>query len=151
MDRGDVQGWFGAYLEVFQACGRGDYNDVERLLDYYNVPFVLTTDEGVLTLSSEADVVRAAQQQIDGMRAAGYDRSEVLESHVEVLNNVSAIYRGHLSRQRSDGSEIGRVRVTYLITDGSVGRRISALVVHSACMPSAGAARAPARQTRVLR
>lgn len=132
MDSSYVQDWFDAYLEVFGACGRGDYTDVDRLLDYYNVPFVLTTDEGVLALSSEAEVVRAAQQQIDGMRAADYDRSEVLESHVEVLNKVSAIYRGHLSRQRSDGSEIGRLRVTYLITDGSAGRRISALLLHSA-------------------
>jgi hypothetical protein len=37
-----------------------------------------------------------------------------------------------LSRERGDGDEIGRLRVTYLITDGSAGRRISALLVHSA-------------------
>lgn len=124
--------WFGAYLEVFEACGRGAENGIGRLLDYYDVPFVLTTDDGVLTLTSEAEVTRAVQQQIDGMRAAGYHRSEVLESHVEVVNTVSAFCRAVLSRERGDGSEIGRLRVTYLITDGWAGRRISALLVHGA-------------------
>jgi hypothetical protein len=133
MDSGDVRDWFGAYLDVFQACGRGDVDDVRRLLDYYNVPLVLTSDEGVLALNSEADVLGAVQKQLDGMRAAGYDRSQVLDADVEVLNNVSALYRGYLSRQRGDGSEIGRIRATYLITDGLPGGRgISALVVHSA-------------------
>jgi len=121
-----------ARLEVFEACGRGAENGIGRLLDYYDVPLLLTTDDGVLALTSEAEVTRAVQQQIDGMRAAGYHRSEVLESHVEVLNTVSAFYRALLSRERGDGSEIGRLRVTYLITDGSAGRRISALLVHSA-------------------
>ena len=66
------------------------------------------------------------------MQAANYDRSEVLESRVEILNRVSALYRGHFSRRRSDRSEIGRLRVTYLLTDRGAGRRIAALVVHSA-------------------
>jgi hypothetical protein len=35
------------------------------------------------------------------------------------------------SRRRKAGSEIGRLRATYLITDGASGRRISALVVHT--------------------
>jgi len=47
-------------------------------------------------------------------------------------SSSAALYRALLSRERGDGSEIGRLRVTYLITDGSAGRRISALLVHSA-------------------
>jgi hypothetical protein len=65
------------------------------------------------------------------MRAAGYDHSGVLNSKVTVLNATSALYRGTFSRQRRDGGEIGRLTATYLVTDGSVGRRIAALAVHS--------------------
>jgi hypothetical protein len=90
MESDDLRRWFGAYLEVFEACGRGSENGFGRLLDYYDVPFLLSSDDGVLSLTSEAEVRRALQQQIDGMRAAGYHRSEVLESHVEVLNMVSS-------------------------------------------------------------
>jgi hypothetical protein len=43
-----------------------------------------------------------------------------------------SLYRALLSRERGDGSEIGRLRVTYLITDRSAGGRISALLDHSA-------------------
>jgi hypothetical protein len=65
------------------------------------------------------------------MRAADYDHSEVLDFEVTVLNATSALYRGSFSRQRSDGGEISRLTATYLVTDGPVGRRISALAVHS--------------------
>jgi hypothetical protein len=65
------------------------------------------------------------------MRAADYDRSEVLHSEVTVLNAVSALYRGTFSRHRRDGGEISRLTATYLVTDGPDAYRISALAVHS--------------------
>jgi hypothetical protein len=132
MNSSDVQEWFDTYLDTFAAFGRGDRADIDGLLRYYDVPLLLTTDAGALALESKDSVARAVQEQIDGMQAANYDRSEVLESRAEILNGVSALYRGHFSRRRGDGSEIGRLRVTYLITDRAAGRRITALVVHSA-------------------
>jgi len=125
-----VRAWFGQYLDAFAACGRGE-KDTASLLAYYGVPLLLTTDAGFFALMSEDQVVIAVRQQVDGMRAAAYDRSEVLDSEVCILNSTSALYRGTFSRRRSDGSEISRLAATYLVTDGSIGRRISALVVHS--------------------
>ena len=126
----DVSRWFGEYLDAFAACGRGE-KDTAVLLDYYGVPLLLTTDSGFLVLTSDDQVVAAVQQQVDGMRAADYNRSEILGSEVTVLNSASALYRGTFSRHRSDGSEIGRLTATYLVTDGEVGGRISVLAVHS--------------------
>ena len=130
VDNSDVSRWFGEYLDAFAACGRGE-SDTASLLAYYGVPLLLTTDDGFFALTSDDQVVAVAQQQVDGMRAAGYGRSEVLDSQVTVLNSTSALYRGTFSRQRSDGGEISRLTATYLVTDGSIGRRISALAVHS--------------------
>lgn len=130
VDNSDVSRWFGDYLDAFAACGRGE-SDTASLLAYYGVPLLLTTDDGFFALTSDDQVVAVAQQQVDGMRAAGYGRSEVLDSQVTVLNSTSALYRGTFSRQRSDGGEISRLTATYLVTDGSIGRRISALAVHS--------------------
>ena len=132
MNSSDVQEWFDTYLDTFAAFGRGDRDDIDDLLRYYDVPLLLATDAGALALNSKDSVAHALQEQIDGMRAANYARSEVLESRVEILNGVSALYRAHFSRRRSDRSEIGRLRVTYLLTDRAAGRRIAALVVHSA-------------------
>lgn len=125
----NVSQWFGEYLDAFAACGRGE-SDTASLLVYYGVPLLLTTDDGFSALPSEDQVVAAVQQQVDGMLAASYARSEILDSEVTVLNSTSALYRGTFSRQRSDGSEIGRLSATYLVTDGPTGRRISALAVH---------------------
>jgi hypothetical protein len=130
VDSSDVSRWFGAYLEVFAACGRGE-RDTGSLLEYYGVPLLLTTDDGFFAPTSGDQVVAAVQRQVDGMRAAGYARTEILGSEVTVLNSTSALYRGTFSRQRSDGGEISRLTATYLVTDGEAGRRISALVVHS--------------------
>jgi hypothetical protein len=130
VDSSDVSRWFGEYLDAFAACGRGE-KDTALLLGYYGVPLLLTTDGGFLALTSDDEVVATVQNQVDGMRAAAYDRSEVLDSEVSVVNSTSAFYRGTFSRQRIDGSEISRLAATYLVTDGSIGRRISALLVHS--------------------
>lgn len=130
MDRGDVTRWFGEYLDAFAACGRGE-KDTTSLLAYYDVPLLLTTDGGFFALTTEDQVVSAVRPQIDGMRAAGFQRSEILSSEVTVLNSRSALYQGTLSRQGSDGGEINRLSATYLVTDGPAGRRISVLAVHS--------------------
>ena len=126
----DVSRWFGEYLDAFAACGRGE-RDTGSLLEYYGVPLLLTTDDGFFALISDDQVVAAVQQQVDGMRAAAYSRSEILGFEVTVLNAASALYRGTVSRQRSDGSEISRLTATYLVTDRAAGRRISVLAVHS--------------------
>jgi len=130
VDSSDVSRWFGEYLDAFAACGRGEI-DIGSLLGYYGVPLLLTTDDGFFALASDDQVVAAVQQQVDGMRAAAYGRSEILGFEVTVLNSASALYRGTFSRQRSDGGEISRLTATYLVTDGAAGRRISVLAVHS--------------------
>lgn len=122
--------WFGEYLDAFAACGRGE-SDTGSLLEYYGVPLLLTANTGFFALTSDDQVVAALQPQVDGMREAAYDRSEIVDPEVTVLNFTSALYRGTFSRQRSDGGEISRLTATYLVTDGAVGRRISVLAVHS--------------------
>jgi hypothetical protein len=130
VDESDVSQWFGEYLDAFGACGRGE-RDTASLLAYYGVPVLLTTDDGYYPLTSDDQVVGALRSQIDGMRAAGYERTEILDFEVTVLNARSALYRGTFSRQRGDGAQITRLTGTYLVTDGANGRRISVLAVHS--------------------
>jgi hypothetical protein len=78
MDVADVQGWFGRYLDVFAACGRGDREDAGALLEFYCVPLVLASDQGVLALTSEDEVLRMVGQQVEGLCAASYHGSDVL-------------------------------------------------------------------------
>ena len=129
VDSSAVSRWFGEYLDAFAACGRGE-SDTGALLEYYGVPLLITTGDGFSALTTDDQVVAVVRQQVDGMRAAAYGRSEILDSEVTVLNSTSALYRGTFSRRRSDGGEISRLTATYLLTDDAAGRRISVLAVH---------------------
>jgi hypothetical protein len=123
--------WFDNYLSAFAACGRGESDDLDALLAYYRVPLVLTTDAVALVLATKDEVLSTIRQQIDSMRAAGYDRSDTLSSELNTLNATTALHTAEFSRRRRDGTEIGRLRATYLITAGADGYRISALVVRT--------------------
>jgi NTF2-like protein (DUF6841) len=131
VDAADVRRWFDEYLRAFGACGRGDTDELRPLLAYYGMPLLLSTDDAAVALTSEDEVLNALRRQVDGMRADGYDRSDTLSSHFTAINRTSVLHAAEFSRRRADGSEIGRLRGTYLITTGAGGRRISALVVHS--------------------
>jgi hypothetical protein len=121
--------WFAEYLETFAACARGD-RETAALLRYYGVPLIVTSDAGAVTLTSENEVAAVVQGELDGLRGMGYDHTEVLSSEVTVLNTTSALYRGSLSRRDRNGTELGCPTVTYLVTDGGDGPRISVLAAH---------------------
>ena len=125
-----MQQWLGAYLKEFVALGRGDVDDVARLLAHFAVPLVLSGPGGTTTLTDEPAIIVALTRQIEGMRAAGFDATEVLGSATTVLNGGCGLHRATFRRTARDGSEIARFDATYLITDQDVGRRIAALIVH---------------------
>lgn len=131
MDAAEVEQWFADYLDEFAALGRGEPGGAGRILRYYGAPLVLTSDAGSQVLLDEAQVSAMAQQQVDGLRAAGYHGSEVLDAETTVLNGSSALHHGSFVRRRADGSEIARLEATYLITDTTAGRRISAIALHT--------------------
>jgi hypothetical protein len=132
VDAADVGAWFDDYLLAFAACGRGASDDLGALMHYYGVPLIVTTDAAAETLMTEAEVLNAIGRQIADLRAAGYDRTVTLDSDTAAINATTAFRSAEFSRQRADGSEIGRLCVKYLITLGVDGWRISALAVHGA-------------------
>ena len=122
--------WLDAYLETFAACGRGE-REPAALLEHFAPPVLLSTDDVSVVLAEESDIVGWAQGQIDGMRAADFDRIDVLERSGESLNATTELVRGSFVRRRRDGSEISRLAATYLAVKRGESPRIAALVVHS--------------------
>ena len=120
-----IEGYFGA----FAACARGE-GDMALLLGHFGVPMVVTSDEGVVTLMTDDEAAAVMQSQVDGLRAFGYDHTQVLQSEVTVLNGASALYRATLSRRRADRGEIDCPTVTYLVIDDVAGPRIALLAAH---------------------
>ena len=131
MDDAEVARWVDGYLESFAALGRGEVEDVGRILAHYGVPLIVSTDDECLILTDEAQVKAVAKQKFDALQADGYDRSVVLGAESTVLNRSCVLHRGQFARIRADGSEIARIESTYFIIDGPVGPRISVLVSHT--------------------
>lgn len=129
VDTDGLSTWFGEYLDTFAACARGD-REIASLLAFYGVPFIITSDEGVVALTSDDQVAAVMQGQLDGLRANGYHHSDVMQSEVTVLNSASGIYRGTFARRDRNGGVIANVTVTYVATDGPAGLRISLLAAH---------------------
>ena len=123
LDAAAVSSWIGGYLGHFAACARGE-GDMASLLAHFGVPMIVTSDEGVVTLMTADEAAAVMQSQVDGLRALGFDHTDVLHSEVTVLNAASALYRGMMSRRNVDGGEIGCPTITYLVTDDVAGLRI---------------------------
>lgn len=129
LDAAAVRRWFDDYLEVFAAVARGD-QELSVLLRRYAVPLLITTDDGVVELTTADQLAAVMQGQVDGLRAQRYHRTSLLNAEVTVLNASSALYRGAFVRHDRQGAELGRVAVTYLVADGSAGVQIAVLASH---------------------
>jgi hypothetical protein len=128
VDTDVVNRWFSEYFDTFEACARGD-RDMSELLSHYGVPLILTSDDGVTTLMTDDEAAAVMQSMVGGLRANGYHHTDVLQSEVSVLNSVSALYRGALSRRNADGEEFDCPTVTFLVTDDVAGLRIVFLAI----------------------
>jgi hypothetical protein len=91
VDVNDTRDWLEDYVRVFEACGRGASDDISRLMDYYGVPLLLTTEATAVALMTDQDVLAAVHDQISGMRAAGYHRSETLRLETTSINGTTAL------------------------------------------------------------
>ena len=130
VEASEVEDWFAQYLSAFAALGRGESRPGD-VVPYYGVPFLLTTDDVIVSLGTVAEVAAWLQSQADATLATGYNHTETLASDVAILNRNTAVHRAEFSRQRADGTEINQMSVTYVITRESEGFRISTLVLHS--------------------
>ena len=122
--------WFDDYLEVFAAAARGE-RDLSALLTRYAVPLLVTTDAGVVPLSTADQVAAVIQGQIDGLRAQRYAGTSVVDVEISLLNASSALYRGSFVRHDVAGVALDRPAVTYLLADGADGLQIAVLASHS--------------------
>ena len=129
MDAKMVTRFLNEYLDGFAACVRGE-QDIATLSAFYGVPLIITSDDGVIALTTDGDVTTVIQGQVDGLRALRYHSTRVLQSEVISLNATSALFRASLARYDDKGDEIDCPTITYVVTDGDAGTRIMMLAAH---------------------
>jgi hypothetical protein len=130
VDAADVELWFASYLDCFVALGRGDRDDVEALLDFFGVPMLLSAPGGTAWLRDADQLVGVMRAQIEGLRHAGFDRTDVASAETVVLNEGCARYEGRFVRRDARGTEIASFSASYVVADGPEGPRIAVLALH---------------------
>lgn len=128
MSDNEFREWFQSYLAVF-AGGDANSRSFESLLDYYAVPLVVTTPEGVLTLTSRQQVGATIRHQLDGLRGQDYASTALLRFDVREFNAHSASLSTVLQRSRADGTPLETLAMTYLVTGSPTQRTISMMAV----------------------
>jgi hypothetical protein len=129
MEAKTVSRFVDEYLEAFATCVLGE-REIAELLAFYGVPLIITSDDGVIALSTDSEVATAVQGQVDGLRALRYRGTRVLQSEVIGLNANSALYRASLSRYDDKSDEIDCPTMTYVITNTDDDLRIAMLAAH---------------------
>ncbi|MGU3499731.1 DUF6841 family protein [Mycobacterium sp. C31M] len=94
------------------------------------MPLTITTDDGVVALTTAEQVAAVIQGRVDGLRTQRYRSTALLSAEVTELNASSALYRGAFVRYEVGGAELVQVAVTYLLADGPAGAQIAVLASH---------------------
>ncbi|MFI5511109.1 hypothetical protein ACIA48_26915 [Mycobacterium sp. NPDC051804] len=130
MDAKTVSRFLNEYLEAFAECVLGEH-EIAKLLAFYGVPLIITSDDGVTALMTDSEVSTVIQGQVDGLRALRYRGTRVIQSEVVGLNATSALYRASLSRYDDKSDEIDSPTITYVVTNADDDLRISMLAAHA--------------------
>jgi hypothetical protein len=72
---------------------------------------------------------------MDALRARGFAKSELTDLRLKRLSAATVIAGGVAVRRKTDGEELERAGVVYLLQKTDAGWQIAALVIHDADDP----------------
>jgi len=88
--------------------------------------------QGVRVLATAADVEALLTQVMEGLKARGYARSELLDRHVKQMReNIALVSVGRI-RYATDGRELERFGETYTVRKTEAGWKIVVAMIHDA-------------------
>jgi ketosteroid isomerase-like protein len=117
---------FTNYIETFQKL------DPHATLPYFHVPCMFISPQGVRVLVTAADVEALLSQVMEGLKARGYARSELLDRHVKQMSGDIALVSVGRVRYATDGRELERFGETYTLRRTEAGWKIVVAIIHDA-------------------
>ena len=106
--------------------------DAQAVWPYFHEPSQLVSPAGVVAMPTRAAVAAAFQPSMDALRARGFAKSELINLHVKRLSATTVIAGGVAVRTKTDGQELNRTGVVYLLQKTNAGWQIAAIVIHDA-------------------
>jgi len=105
---------------------------IQSILRYFNQPALLIGPSGVFALPTPEAVVPIFGPVMENLRQREYGRSELSLKQLRLLSSTSAFATGAAIRYKTDGQEMERVGVTYLLHRGDSGWKFAVMVLHDA-------------------
>ena len=89
--------------------------DAQAVWPYFHEPSQLVSPAGVIAFPTRAAVAAAFQPTMDALRARGFAKAELTNLHVKRLSATTVIAGGVAVRTKTDGQELERAGVVYLL------------------------------------
>lgn len=104
--------------------------NVQAILPYFNEPSLLIGPQGVIPIPNRAALAAVFGPVMEGLRAKGYDRSELELGYVKSLSSSAALIGGVAVRYKTDGQQLERVGITYVLHKTKSGWKFATLILH---------------------
>jgi hypothetical protein len=111
--------------------------NVQAILPYFNEPSLLVGPQGVIPIPDHATLVAVFGPVMEGLRAKGYGRSEFETGYVKSLSSSAALIGGVVVRYKTDGEELERAGITYLLHKTENGWKFATVILHDPNAPAA--------------
>jgi ketosteroid isomerase-like protein len=103
---------------------------VQSILRYFHQPALLIGPSGVIALPTPDAVVPIFGPVMENLRQREYRRSELSLRQLRLLSATSALAMGVAIRYKTDGEEMERVSVTYLLHKADSGWKFAVMALH---------------------
>mgnify|MGYP001617037879 CR=1 FL=1 len=104
--------------------------NLEATLPYFHEPCLFIGPQGVGAVTTSAGLAGIIAPAMENLRARGYGRSELSLQQLKLLSATASLASGTAIRYKTDGQELDRVGVTYLLHKTDSGWKIAVLVLH---------------------
>jgi ketosteroid isomerase-like protein len=125
-DRAAVTQMLTDYYRAFSTL------DAQAVLPYFHEPSQLVSPAGVVPTPTRAAVATAFQPIMDALRSRHFAKSELINLHLKRLSVNTVIAGGVAVRGKTDGQELERAGVVYLLQRTSAGWQFATVVIHDA-------------------
>ncbi len=114
------------YYTAFSAL------NIQAILPYFHEPALLVGPMGVLPLPTPAALVPIFSPVMENLRGRQYGHSELKLQQLKLLSATSALAVGVAIRLKTDGQELERAGITYLLHKTESGWKFAVVVLHDA-------------------
>jgi len=109
--------------------------NIQAILPYFSEPSLLVGPQGVIPIPNPNALVAVFGPVMEDLRGRGYDRSEFELGDVKSLSSSAALISGVAVRYKTDGKQLERVGITYVLHKTNSGWKFATVILHDPHSP----------------